>query len=165
MDRRINKTVETYITGFKNDVRDKSIELGINTPDMNSLLQFIYDYERLSFDKEDFIKRKRVKNSVPVFDRCCAKRANDEQCTRRKKNENYCGTHIKGIPHGNINSNKSKSETQTSYKIEVCVKDINGIIYYIDKNGNIYQVEDIISNNKNPKIIGKYTIQGIEHFH
>ena len=123
MDRRINKTVETYITGFKNDVRDKSIELGINTPDMN-----------------------------------------DEQCTRRKKNENYCGTHIKGIPHGNINSNNGKCEAQTSYKIEVCVKDINGIIYYIDKNGNIYQVEDIISNNKNPKIIGKYTIQGIEYF-
>ena len=63
MDRRINKTIETYITGFKNDVRDKSIEIGINTPDMNSLLQFIYDYDRLAFSKEDFIKRniKKIK--------------------------------------------------------------------------------------------------------
>ena len=48
------------------------------------------------------MKRKRVKNVVHLSDRCCAKRANGEQCTRRRKDTTteYCGTHLKGTPHG-----------------------------------------------------------------
>jgi hypothetical protein len=126
---------------------------------MNQLLQYIYDYDRLSFVKEDFQKRKRVKNFVPIFDRCCAKRASDERCTRRKKDGyEYCGTHLKGTPHGIIESdNEPKSTTQ---KVEVYAQDIQGIIYYIDKNNNVYQAEDIISNKMNPKIIAKYVKDG-----
>ena len=62
-------------------------------------------------NKEDFIKRKRIKNIVPNYERCIAKRANGEQCTRRNKNgEQFCGTHIKGTPHGIIDiNNTSKS--------------------------------------------------------
>ena len=126
---------------------------------MNQLLQYVYDYERLSFEKEDFQKRKRVKNFVPVFDRCCAKRATNEQCTRRKKEGNeYCGTHMKGTPHGIIdNQEDAKITTQ---KIEVWAQDIQGIIYYIDKNNNVYQAEDIIVNKLNAKIIAKYVKNG-----
>jgi hypothetical protein len=126
---------------------------------VNQLLQYIYDYERLSFNKEDFQKRKRVKNFVPIFDRCCAKRASNEQCTRRKKEGcEYCGTHQKGTPHGIIDAqNEPKSTTQ---KIEVYAQDIQGIVYYIDKNNNVYQAEDIISNKINPKIIAKYAKEG-----
>jgi len=29
-------------------------------------------------------------------------------------------------------------------------------MYYIDKNGNVYQAEDIVMNKLNPKIIAKY---------
>ena len=54
---------------------------------MPESLKYIYDYERLTLNKDDFMKRKRVKNSVPFCDRCCAKRASGEQCTRRKKEE------------------------------------------------------------------------------
>ena len=123
------------------------------------LLQYVYDYERLSFEKEDFQKRKRVKNFVPVFDRCCAKRATNEQCTRRKKEGNeYCGTHMKGTPHGIIdNQEDTKITTQ---KIEVWAQDIQGIIYYIDKSNNVYKAEDIIVNKMNPKIIAKYIKNG-----
>ena len=46
---------------------------------MNELVQFIYDYPQLSFLPQDFQKRKRVKNIVPFFERCCALRANGEQ--------------------------------------------------------------------------------------
>ena len=49
------------------------------------LLQFIFDYQPLQFEKVDFQKRKRVKNVVPFFDRCRALRANGEQCTTTKK--------------------------------------------------------------------------------
>jgi hypothetical protein len=160
MERRLNKKAETYITTFKDCIREKTTQMGMtNNEEVNKLLQYIYDYERLSFIKEDFEKRKRVKNFVPVFDRCCAKRASNEQCTRRKKGDNeFCGTHLKSTPHGKIlEQNEAKNTTQ---KIEVYAQDIQGIIYYIDKNSNVYQAEDIISNKVNPKIIAKYTKDG-----
>ena len=160
MEKRLNKKAEGYITTFKDSIREKATQMGmIKDPQVNQLLQYIYDYDRLSFTKEDFQKRKRVKNFVPIFDRCFAKRANSEQCTRRKKEGcEYCGTHQKGTPHGIIDSqNEPKNTTQ---KIEVFAQDIQGIIYYIDKNNNVYQAEDIISNRINPKIIAKYMKEG-----
>jgi hypothetical protein len=156
MERRLNKKVETYITSFKDNIREKAGQMGMSKNEqVNQLIQYIYDYDRLSFNKEDFQKRKRVKNFVPIFDRCCAKRASNEQCTRRKKDGcEYCGTHLKGTPHGIVdNQNETKNTTQ---KIEVYAQDIQGIVYYIDKTGNVYQAEDIISNKINPKIIAKY---------
>ena len=78
MERRLNKKLETYITSFKDDIREKTTQMGMTKNEqINQLLQYIYDYDRLSFNKEDFQKRKRVKNFVPVFDRCCAKRASN----------------------------------------------------------------------------------------
>jgi len=160
MEKRLNKKAESYITSFKDGIREKVTHMGMTKdPQVSQLLQYIYDYERLSFNKEDFQKRKRVKNFVPIFDRCCAKRASNEQCTRRKKEGcEYCGTHLKGTPHGIIDmQNEPKNNTQ---KIEVCAQDIKGIVYYIDKNSNVYQAEDIISNKVNPKIIAKYVKEG-----
>jgi hypothetical protein len=160
MEKRLNKKLELWITGFKDNIREKANQIGISKNDQtNQLIQYIYDYDRLTFCKEDFQKRKRVKNVVPFFDRCCAKRANNEQCTRRKKDGiEYCGTHMKGTPHGIIdNQNDSKPNTQ---KIEVWAQDIQGIVYYIDKSYNVYQAEDIIINKLNPKIIAKYVKNG-----
>lgn len=160
MERRLNKKLENYITLFKDSIFEKANNLNLTKNEStNQLLQFIYDYERLAFSKEDFQKRKRVKNFVPIFDRCSAKRASNEQCTRRKKEGcEYCGTHMKGTPHGMVDSlDENKSNTQ---KIEVYAQDIQGIIYYIDKNNNVFQAEDIINNKINPKIIAKYVKNG-----
>ena len=86
MEKRLNKKAETYVTTFKDSIREKAAQMGMSKNDqVNQLLQYIYDHDRLSFVKEDFQKRKRVKNFVPIFDRCCAKRASSEQCTRKKK--------------------------------------------------------------------------------
>lgn len=161
MERRLNKKTQEYMSTFKNNIKEKVDQLGIshNNSDMNKLLQYIYDYDQLTFDKDDFAKRKRVKNVVPFFDRCCAKRASGEQCTRRKKEGvEYCGTHMKGTPHGMISEQEeSKPVIQ---KIEVWAQDILGIIYYIDKTGNVYQPEDIIINKINPRVIAKYVKTG-----
>jgi hypothetical protein len=160
MEKRLNRKLELWITGFKDNIREKANQIGISKNDQtNQLIQYIYDYDRLTFGKEDFQKRKRIKNVVPFFDRCCAKRASNEQCTRRKKDGiEYCGTHMKGTPHGIIdNQNESKPNTQ---KIEVWAQDIQGIIYYIDKSFNVYQAEDIVVNKLNPKIIAKYVKNG-----
>ena len=161
MERRLNKKVETYITTFKDNIREKVTQLGLTTDvKSNQLLQYIYDYDRLSFNKEDFQKRKRVKNFVPIYDRCCAKRANDEQCTRRRKEgSEYCGTHMKGTPHGifDVQNDANKINTQN---VEVWAQDIQGIVYYIDKSNNVYDTSDIIKNQVNPKIIAKYVKTG-----
>jgi hypothetical protein len=156
MEKRINKKIESYLSEFKDKVKDKAGELGINTDDkLSQIVQYIYDYDRLVLLKEDFMKRKRVKNAVHLSDRCCAKRASCEQCTRRKKDgHDYCGTHLKGTPHGTFElEEESKPHGQ---KIEVWAQDIQGIIYYIDKTGNVYQAEDIMHGKVNPKVIAKY---------
>jgi len=159
MERRVNKRIDSYMSLFKENIRDKMEVLSIKN---DVLLQYIYDYERIEFSQDDFMKRKRVKNVVPMFDRCCAKRASGEQCTRRKRvEEEYCGTHMKGVPHGVIDN---KGETKDStYKVEVWAQDIQGIIYYIDKVDNVYKAEDIVNNIVNPKIIAKYIRNG-EHY-
>jgi hypothetical protein len=111
MEKRLNKKAEVYITTFKESIREKATQMGLNT-DVKTiqLLQYIYDYDRLSFNKDDFQKRKRVKNFVPVYDRCCAKRASNEQCTRRKKDgSEFCGTHVKGTPHGIVSENVNEN--------------------------------------------------------
>lgn len=123
----------------------------------NDIIRFIYDYDTLKMDPEDFTKRKRVKNHVPLYERCCALKSNGKQCTRRKKdNEEFCGTHIKGTPHGKINdTNGKKNELK---KVQVFTKEIQGITYFIDKDGNVYDTHDIHEMKKNPKIITKYII-------
>jgi hypothetical protein len=160
MERRLNKKAETYISQFKDSIKEKATQMGvINNEEVNQLIHYIYDYDRLSFTKEDFMKRKRVKNFVPIFDRCCAKRATNEQCSRRKKESfEYCGTHMKGTPHG-IMDNQGETKVNTQ-KIEVWAQDIQGIVYYIDKYNNVYQAEDIINNKINPKVIAKYLKTG-----
>lgn len=162
MDKRINNKTRTYIQQFKNDIKGVISKSNIaGTENANALLQFIYDYQPLEFTKTDFQKRKRVKNVVPYFERCCALRANGEQCTRRKKDsEKFCGTHIKGIPHGEINQ---VTQEPTHTKRIVWAQDIKGIIYYIDKQNNVYDPQDVLNNTVNPKIIAKYQLSDGEY--
>ena len=156
MDKRINKKLETYISEFKNDIRSKADELEItNNPNVEKLLTYVYEYTRLTFEKEDFMKRKRNKSGIAICERCTANRSNGEQCTRRKKTgHEFCGTHTKGIPHGICEQINIQQETRIN-KIEVRVQDINGIMYFIDPDDNVYQTEDVLKELKNPKIIGK----------
>ena len=113
MEKRLNRKIDFAFQDFKHQIKNKMAESDIlNTPEGTSLLQFIYDFPVFSITKLDLQKRKRVKNSVPFHERCCALRANKEQCTRRKKNgDKFCGTHIKGIPHGEIKIGEQVQDT------------------------------------------------------
>jgi hypothetical protein len=159
MDKRLNKVIEKYITTFKDEIKAKTIDIDFeNKQKVNELLEFVYDYDRLTLTKEDFVKRKRIKNAIPSLNRCNAKRANGEQCTRRRKDDcEYCGTHSKGTPHGLINSDDT--EEHSNERIEVFAQDIKGIVYYLDKYNNVYKTEDILSGKENPEIIAKCIIQ------
>ena len=157
MDKRLNKKSEVYVTQFKDDLRTKIAGLCFDEKSkVNELIEYVYEYERLNFVKDDFVKRKRVKNSIPDLNRCNAKRANGEQCTRRRKEQcEFCGTHFKGAPHGLITSGVNPTDTN-KHSLEVLAEDVNGIIYYVDKDNNVYNMEDILGQKENPRIIGNY---------
>ncbi len=163
MEKKIGNKARVYFQNFKEDIRcfiESNCDLS-NTNKAN-LLQFVYDYQPLEFTKQDFQKRKRVKNIVPFCDRCCALRANKEQCTRRRKDgSKFCGTHTKGIPHGEVDQVSSKP---THTKKTVWAQDIKGIIYYIDDTCNVYDPQDVIENKVNPKIIAKYQRNGNNYY-
>lgn len=156
MEKRVNNKIETYVVSFKQELANKIKRVNFDDQSLQSdLLEYIFDYERLCLTKEDFVKRKRIKNAIPTLNRCSAKRANGEQCTRRRKNNcNFCGTHEKGRPHGLINQDSKPSDEIRN--IEVRAQEIMGIVYYIDNYNNVYKTEDILSEKKNPEIIGRY---------
>lgn len=157
MEKRLNTKVTQYVVGFKNELKNKIMESELADAEKSNLVKFVYDYNGIVFTADDFVKRKRVKNAVPLFERCCAKRANDDQCTRRKKEGfDYCGTHLKGVPNGSMAADNDT--TTLMQRVEVWGEDIMGITYYIDKNMNVYQTEDIVMNKHNPKIIAKYAL-------
>lgn len=184
MERRINKKVNEFLSKFKEDIKGLVLSCQDNigesmdtwdgedletmgtlktnvSSELMLMLQQVYDYQNIALQKSDFAKRKRVKNVVPFFDRCVACRANSEQCTRRKKDKsNFCGTHIKGTPHGVIEEHNSATEIEKKVSVWVC--DIKGIMYYIDNNNNVYDSEEVMKNMTNPKIIAKYEKNMIE---
>lgn len=162
MEKRINKKIETYVSGFKDNIRNKIIELQFaDKPKINDLLEYVYEYNRLTLQKDDFIKRKRLKNAIPLLNRCNAKRANGEQCTRRRRDDcEFCGTHYKGTPHGSISEDAGDEANQQNQRLEVIAEDIFGIVYYIDRYSNVYHTEDVLRGCENPRVIAKYVKSG-----
>jgi hypothetical protein len=158
MERRINKKIHTYLQSFKSDIVDIIKSSSANEIEV---VNYIYNYNKLEINKDDLVKRKRIKNTVPLHEKCCAKRANGEQCTRRKKNNsNYCGTHVKGTPHGVINDDNSNVSNETTIKKELQVVDIKGIVHYIDDINNVYNTSDVLANRENPRIVANYQKKG-----
>jgi len=154
MEKQLNKQIEAYLVQFKNDIRQKIAECDFEEKQkINDLVEFIYEYKRLQLEKEDVVKRKRVKNAIPNANRCIGKLANGNQCTRRKRKDcDFCGTHVKGIPNGCIQVDACGECNLKS--IEVHAKEFNGIVYYIDSSNRIYKTEDVLTEKQNPLIIG-----------
>ena len=150
MEKRVTTKIDTFMTGFITGLNKQMQERKLSEEQISSLNMFISSYEKLSFDKSDLVKRKRSQNSVPSLSRCCSKRSNGEQCSRKKKDGyDYCGTHLKG------SYGVYKQDILNVKKVEVWAQDIHGIIYYIDKDLNVYRTEDIVNNKTDPDIIAK----------
>jgi hypothetical protein len=177
MERRIGTKIESYIIEFKDAISSKIRELETASIDSTNpantvlenvckqLISFVYEYEKLKLVKEDFMKRKRVKNMVPIQQRCLAKRANGEQCTRKKKEGcDYCGTHTKGAPCSIMDQDQSDAPKPNQESINIWVQNIKGIEYFIDGSKNVYKHEDVINNSTNPRIIAKYAKNDIGAF-
>jgi hypothetical protein len=154
MEKRINTITDTYIQSFKDDICNKIKEIGFEeSTKTNDLMGYIYDYEKIYIKLEDIQNKKRQANIITETNRCNAKLSNQEQCSRRRKNNcDFCGTHSKGVPYGTIDIDINK----TIKKIDVFTQEIKGIVYYIDNFENVYKMEDILENKQNPAILAKY---------
>lgn len=107
-------------------------------------------------------KEYEKENNREIIDNiCCATRSDGTQCSRKKKNGDYCGTHSK-LSDNNSNNALSdpleKSNKSLTTRKEIWTHEFNGIIQYIDADFNVYKHEDIMNNTINPKIIHKYKI-------
>jgi hypothetical protein len=101
---------------------------------------------------DETLKPVRVKATIEPEMRCVAMRADNDQCTRRRKEgSEYCGTHTKGVPHGVVGGSKVR-------KTEVWAENIDGIICYLDETGAVYKTEDVMNKKMNPSIIGQWTL-------
>lgn len=156
MEKRINKTIEQYMATLKSDMNARAAELGVQeTEPFPALFQFIHDYAPLTLTAEDVSRRQRTKAAVFFADRCVARRASGEQCTRhRKGGDSLCGTHMKGTPHGVCHPQDEAAPV--THKVDVWAQDIQGILYHVDAAGNVYQAEDVMRGAADPRIIARY---------
>ena len=154
MEARINKKIHDYMSNVKKELKEM-VQAKCSIPsEQHSLMNYIEELKDLELSSLDFSKRKRVRNTVPIYERCQAKRADGHRCTRKKKQgKEYCGTHIKSQPHGIIEMDEEKKECK---KVMVRTQDINGVIYYIDDFNNVYYHQDIMNNVHNPRVFAKY---------
>lgn len=199
MEKLVISHTDQYLTKFKTDFQRKAIELSFTEKDkLSELLEYIFEYEKISFEGV-FVKKTKstaasnttttpsqltkmggaendssivAKNAFSDEERCTAMRKQGDRCTRKKlKGSMYCGTHCskytekmshpQGGEQGHEHteeSSKYKNKNDSKVKpnsLEVIAYEIQGIIYYIDKNLNVYNTEDIFKNINNPRIIAK----------
>jgi len=109
--------------------------------------------EGSDYNITQYKKRSRTKNEVNKNKQCRAKRADGKQCSRQRKDgEDFCGTHIKGCPHGTYKKKKSSTE-----ELKLSIIEYKGIPYYVDlSTGNVYASEEIMSKDKELVVVGKY---------
>lgn len=154
---RVVKMVDRILNDFKDKVLEKLADGEPNS----KVIEFIRSYNDTIISQEDYTKRRRVKNTIPFHEKCIAKKANGEQCSRRKKKGgDFCGTHSKVCPHGviTIDTTDDCEEKSNIVKkhIEVWLEDINGIMYWINDDGVVYHPDDIKKNIENPRVIAHY---------
>lgn len=159
MEQKIKTRINEYLSQYKNDIKKwiDTNNIQVNSENGESckskFLDYMFDYQPMELSKQDFQKRTRAKNNIPNYERCCALRLNGERCTRKKKNEEFCGTHIKGIPYGSI----EEKQAITNLKVDIWIEEIKGINQWIDSNHNVYSTEDISQSVKQPRVISKWS--------
>ena len=157
MEKHINKMISEYLYKMKQDIINV-IQVNESNPEM-----YISNYPNLKLNSEDIASCKpiRVKNIVNPEHQCIAIKTTGTRCSRHKLDTfEYCGTHKKDANCNNIHNCEytqtvqSKkivpSNTKTSLKqnpskkqLKISLENVNGIMYYIDDNNNVYDTEDI----------------------
>lgn len=158
MEKHINKMISEYLYKMKQDIINM-IQTNEANPEM-----YISTYPNLNLTSEDLISCKpiRVKNIVDPEHQCIAIKTTGTRCSRHKlDNFEYCGTHKKDENCNNIhnckytpsiqskkkivssNTKTSLNQNHSKKQLKISLENVNGIMYYIDNNNNVYDTEDI----------------------
>ena len=63
MERRLNKKINDYVHDFKKNVVEKIQSSNKNNQiEMIEVINYIYQYDNFELNKDDFMKRKRIKS-------------------------------------------------------------------------------------------------------
>ena len=171
MDPQIQSRFDTEIIAIKHKIQQEIIRLGFSMEKTkaNELYQFINDLEKPVLLPGEFAPSKKPIPIVKEEERCVAIIMNGKQCQRKKtKNSCYCGTHGKQLSTTTTSSlqvklgegasnDETTSQTVCMDKVEVEIREIRGIPYYVDKKNNVYKHEEI--HQPNPVIIGKLQVE------
>ena len=157
MEKKLKLKVDTYFTEFKQNIQsfietnDFSITDNKGVDCKSQVLQHIFDIESIEILEADFIKRKRTKNKITDYDRCCALKSDETRCSRKRKDGEFCGTHMKGRMYGTVLQEDAIKEKM----VTVYLEEITGVHKFIDHELNVYSTEDVQANVKYPRVIGK----------
>ena len=160
MEKNIMSKINKNSTELKKNIIEWIKKSNVNISDetgsdkTNEFIEHITDFPTIQLTKDDFKRRSRIKSVIPSYERCCALKLNGDQCTRKnKEKQNFCGTHIKGLPYGKVNDEPNKDHNQ----IEIRLEEISGIHQYIDDNGNVYSSEDVLQKTQFPRVVSKWS--------
>uniref|UniRef100_A0A6C0B5U8 Uncharacterized protein n=1 Tax=viral metagenome TaxID=1070528 RepID=A0A6C0B5U8_9ZZZZ len=118
------------------------------------------DYQKLVKQYcKNVSKKKYKKNLVHPKKQCMAKKADGNQCTRRRKVKDvdgtiispaieYCGKHIKSIKYGRIDDEERFKDTDKYIKTRR--ENIEGEYYLVDSENRVYSY-----NKEHPLLLGK----------
>ena len=140
----ISKTINVRIQGVLKDLCDNKYKL---------------NYEQLCDRYCEIDNKKNNKKKIAKGIRCMAKKADGDQCTRRRRVKDsdgniicpevdYCGKHIKSIKYGRVDDDMThKGEDY----IRTIRENLDGEYYLVDPLTNtVYSY-----NKENPVLIGK----------
>ena len=93
---------------------------------------------------------------------CSAILVSGKQCSHKHlPGKSLCGIHMKS--KGKTKTKESKHSTPTEMKqTEIITLEVNGILYFIDIDRNVYSSTDVINGTNNPAIIGRYVDEAVQ---
>jgi len=147
----LNELVREHHACTLNDIHERARAAGVS---LEGAAELVGNSPPMVLTAEHFACRQRQKNPVPWYDRCGALKAGGERCTRRRQETTlFCGTHVKGQPHGCV----STTGDAPAVRVTVSSEDVRGILHWFDDAGNVYSQEDVYANIPNPRIVARYT--------
>lgn len=137
--------MDQFVETFKKEVKKNFVE--------NSETEFNRFVD--NYDSFKIVTKVKQKNTVPMSLRCVAKRLNCDQCTRRRnKVSAFCGTHFKSRPFG-VFDVVALADEDITHLVSVYTQEIQGIVYHLDENRNVYDTGDILNDVRDPRILAK----------
>jgi len=145
--------MDTIINEMK-DIYSKNIKLILD--------EISIDYNIDKYELYKYLEKKKKKNnnlSSTCSELCMARKQDGNQCTRKKKFNDYCGKHINSHKYGRIDdsSNLLEDYSEDENYIMVWKEKYENIDYLVDSNNIVYT-----NNIENPEIIGRKVDKLIE---